>query len=66
MCFVYCHLVYCTYHPAHVKTEYKGAATPSSFFSSHTPLPRAYYTFAFMSWWIQIFLFLQPLFHPSL
>ncbi len=28
-----------TYHPALVKTEYKGAAAPSHFLSSHTPLP---------------------------
>ncbi len=28
-----------TYHLAHVKTEYKGAAAPSPFLSSHTPPP---------------------------
>ncbi len=37
MCFAYCHIA--TYHLAHVKTECKGAATPSPFSLQTAPSP---------------------------
>jgi hypothetical protein len=47
-----------TCHPAHVKTEHKGAAAPPLSLHTH-PLPRVLY-FCIMSEWTWIFLFFLP------
>ncbi len=53
-----------TYHPAHVKTDYKGAAPlPLSLFPPFLPV---YYTFALWANGHGFSSFPRPLFHPSL
>jgi hypothetical protein len=54
-----------TYHMAHVKTEYKGAAPPPPFLFTPTPPPRVLY-FCTISGCAQTFLFSPSLFHSSL
>jgi hypothetical protein len=61
MCFAYCHIA--TYHLAHVKTECKGAATPSPFSLQTAPSPHVLYI-CIISGWAQSFLFIPPFF-PS-